>query len=129
MHSRSHELAVSLTSAAQDLEIDWRQCRSLLVHNLGQTAEKGKSFPWHQDAGYGDGPKDYLIFWAAFDDADQTNGCLWVIPGSHVEGIAEHEYQKCNEHSYAGVFLKTPHPRQNEMRPLCVQRGDLICIF
>jgi phytanoyl-CoA hydroxylase len=49
--------------------------------------ERGKAFPWHQDAGYGEGPKDYVIFWAALDDVDEENGCLWAIPGSHVDGV------------------------------------------
>lgn len=91
-------------------------------------AEIGKAFPWHQDAGYGEGPKGYIIFWAAFDDVDEENGCLWVIPGSHTEGIREHEYRKMDESSYAGVFLKDHPPLLNEMQPIRVQRGDIVCM-
>jgi phytanoyl-CoA hydroxylase len=89
---------------------------------------RGRSFPWHQDAGYGEGPKDYLIFWAAFDDVDEDNGCLWAIPESHRDGIMEHEYRKINDFDYAGVFLKNPHPREKEMISLPVKKGDIVCM-
>ena len=28
--------------------------------------------------------------WLALDDADEENGCMWVIPGSHRAGAVEH---------------------------------------
>lgn len=40
--------------------------------------------PWHQDSGYGrlEPPTD-LTVWIALTGTDETNGCLWVLPGSH----------------------------------------------
>jgi chlorinating enzyme len=43
---------------------------------------------WHQDAYYIPTFPDTLIgVWMALERADEENGCLWVIPGSHAEPI------------------------------------------
>ncbi len=43
---------------------------------------------WHQDAYYITTYPDTLIgAWLALDRADEENGCLWVVPGSHHEPI------------------------------------------
>lgn len=43
---------------------------------------------WHQDAYYIPTFPDTLIgAWLALERADEENGCLWVIPGSHAEPI------------------------------------------
>ena len=41
-------------------------------------------FGWHQDNGYGElDPYTTVTTLTALDDADEENGCLWLIPGSH----------------------------------------------
>ncbi|MCL5995803.1 MAG: phytanoyl-CoA dioxygenase family protein [Chloroflexi bacterium] len=43
---------------------------------------------WHQDSYYITTFPDVMIgVWMALDRADEENGCLWVIPGSHAEPI------------------------------------------
>jgi hypothetical protein len=43
-----------------------------------------KPFGWHQDNGYGElDPYNTLSTVTALDNADEENGCLWIIPGSH----------------------------------------------
>ncbi len=54
----------------------------------------GLGFPWHQDKWYFNWQyKTEMTVgtWTAIDAADQDNGCLYVIPGSHKLGILEHE--------------------------------------
>jgi hypothetical protein len=47
--------------------------------------------PWHQDNGYTPlEPEEYLTCWLALDDADESNGCLCVLPGSHRSGTMRH---------------------------------------
>jgi len=47
--------------------------------------------PWHQDNGYTPlVPEEYLTCWVALDDADESNGCLWLMPGSHRSGTRRH---------------------------------------
>ena len=46
-----------------------------------------KAFPWHQDNGYGElDPYNAVSTLTALDDANEDNGCLWLIPGSHLQG-------------------------------------------
>ena len=48
-------------------------------------------FPWHQDNGYTYvEPQQYLTCWIALTDADESNGCPWVVPGAHRHGTLRH---------------------------------------
>jgi phytanoyl-CoA hydroxylase len=54
--------------------------------------EKGSPFPMHQDAPYF--PHERHSMMAAivhFDDAPLEKGCLRVVPGSHKQGILQHD--------------------------------------
>ena len=55
-------------------------------------AASGKTeFPWHQDNGYvAIEPATNVTIWVALDDVDIRNGCVWVMPRSHVHGLLEH---------------------------------------
>lgn len=47
---------------------------------------------WHQDSAYyGLDPHEEVTAWVALTDATRDNGCLRVIPGSHLEADREHE--------------------------------------
>jgi phytanoyl-CoA hydroxylase len=47
---------------------------------------------WHQDNAYFRLiPNEIVGFWAACDDTDVANGCMHVLPGSHRDGIREHD--------------------------------------
>lgn len=53
--------------------------------------EYPKPFPWHQDNCYTYiEPQQYLTCWIPLTDADQKNGCPWVIPGGHLRGTLKH---------------------------------------
>lgn len=50
-----------------------------------------KFVAWHQDVTYwGLEPALAVTAWYAVDDADAENGCMRVIPGTHLGGIREH---------------------------------------
>ena len=54
----------------------------------------GLGFPWHQDKFYFRtrfNTETTVGTWTAIDAADQANGCLYVIPGSHKWDIFEHD--------------------------------------
>ncbi|MGJ3242370.1 MAG: phytanoyl-CoA dioxygenase family protein [Opitutales bacterium] len=56
-------------------------------------ADTGKSeFPWHQDNGYAGelDPPTNVTVWVALDDVDEQNGCVWVMPKSHLNGVLDH---------------------------------------
>lgn len=47
---------------------------------------------WHQDAAYyGLDPQEEVTCWLGLTDADEENGCMRVMPGSHLDADAEHE--------------------------------------
>ncbi len=51
-----------------------------------------RDFPWHQDNGYTYiEPQAYLTCWVALTDADEENGCPWVVPGKHLGGTLAHD--------------------------------------
>ncbi|GDY14678.1 hypothetical protein LBMAG53_35560 [Planctomycetota bacterium] len=54
-------------------------------------ANGGAAKPWHQDAAYWQAydPRQITV-WIAIHDADQGNGCVWAIPGSHRLGLVPH---------------------------------------
>lgn len=63
-----------------------------------------KPFGWHQDNGYGElDPYNALSALTALDDADTSNGCLWIIPGSHREGQIEVRSKMTPEQKKAGA--------------------------
>ncbi|XP_062578491.1 phytanoyl-CoA dioxygenase, peroxisomal-like [Saccostrea cucullata] len=46
---------------------------------------------WHQDMKYWGIEGRVVTAWLAVDDADVENGCMIVIPGTHQNGLVEHE--------------------------------------
>lgn len=54
---------------------------------------KGRGFGWHQDSGYTQTqPLAYITCWTAISRTFIDNGCIWVVPGSHKQGLVEHQY-------------------------------------
>ena len=55
-------------------------------------AASGKSeFPWHQDNSYINiAPATNVTIWVALDDVDEENGCVWVMPRTHLDGLLDH---------------------------------------
>lgn len=77
---------VDLTTAflGPDVDLYWNQA----VYKSGGGT---KQFPWHQDDGYAAvNPSPYLTIWLAVNDVTVENGCVWVLPGSHKNGLVEH---------------------------------------
>ncbi len=47
---------------------------------------------WHQDAAYyGLDPQEEVTCWLGLTDADMENGCMRVMPGSHLAADADHD--------------------------------------
>jgi ectoine hydroxylase-related dioxygenase (phytanoyl-CoA dioxygenase family) len=57
----------------------------------GAAALPAGNVGWHQDLNYWQcaAPPDLLTAWVAFDDVNEENGCMQVIPGSHQWGLVE----------------------------------------
>jgi hypothetical protein len=65
-------------------------------HFICKDPVTGRATPWHEDSAYWLGRLDrydkIVTVWLALDDVDRANGCMQVIPGSHLEGgFSEYE--------------------------------------
>ncbi len=56
---------------------------------------------WHQDEAFYLDPEDSrtasqtrMTVWVPLRDADERNGCLWVVPGSHRLGLEDYTWQE-----------------------------------
>jgi len=62
-------------------------------HFISKEPNVGRATPWHEDSAYWKGRLDRMdqivTVWLALDRTDKENGCLRVIPGSHVGGDSE----------------------------------------
>lgn len=55
----------------------------------------GSFVPWHQDATYfGLAPFEHVTAWVALTPSTRENGCVQVLPGSHVSGQRAHRDQR-----------------------------------
>ncbi|XP_072971981.1 phytanoyl-CoA dioxygenase 1 [Typha angustifolia] len=70
-------------------------------------------------------PTSCTGLWLALEDATITNGCLWVIPGSHKNGLKRRFIRDGN-----GVYFDLPSPSydQKEFVALEVKSGSLVII-
>lgn len=87
----------------------------------GQPSTLLKETGWHQDRGVAREVADeseMLTVWIAITDATLENGCLKVVPYSHLEGLAVHcmlDHLRIPDELLAG-----------EPRPLPIKAGDAI---
>ena len=59
---------------------------------FAKAARSDKFVSWHQDSAYyGLTPNDSVTVWLAFTPSNKENGCLRVLPGSHLGEDFEHD--------------------------------------
>lgn len=72
---------------------------------LYKPAFHGGEVYWHQDNAYWQCiPPNLVSIWIALDDADEENGCMNVIPGSHLEGLTSHGRAKSEKGELAALL-------------------------
>ena len=71
------------------------------THFICKPKGNGKRVPWHEDSAYWRGqiePMNVCTVWLALDSSTKENGCMMVIPRSHIEAQAGFsDYQDINE--------------------------------
>ncbi len=78
-----------------------------------------EDFPWHQDNGYTfTEPQQYLTCWVALSDANEANGCPWVLPGAHRRGTYAHRWTDL------GFACTQGHPEERVCAP--VNKGGVV---
>jgi Phytanoyl-CoA dioxygenase (PhyH) len=61
------------------------------THFICKPKGNGKRVPWHEDSAYWAGqiiPMEVCTLWLAIDSSTRANGCMMVIPRTHIEGRA-----------------------------------------
>ncbi|MFD0960929.1 phytanoyl-CoA dioxygenase family protein [Paenibacillus chungangensis] len=80
--------------------------------------------PWHQDYPYWKGSHKYSV-WIALDDADADNGCLRVVPGSHLYGDINHQGDASDGLGF-GNRLREQDIDPDQIVDLKASKGDAI---
>jgi ectoine hydroxylase-related dioxygenase (phytanoyl-CoA dioxygenase family) len=78
--------AISRSLLGEDLEIDFDMFINKAPHSDAPT-------PWHQDCAYWIEMPDKraVSAWMPLDEAFPDNGCMWYVPGSHLEPMRKHD--------------------------------------
>ena len=87
---------------------------------------KTKDFvSWHQDARYiGFEPHNWVTAWLAVSDANEENGCMRMIPGSHLNPLNEH-IDTFDKNNILTRGQKVPGIRLNSGTPVILKAGQL----
>lgn len=82
---------------------------------------------WHQDASFFEtSPQTVTTFWFALEDADRSNGCLWVQPGGHRTPLRERFVVRDGKAAMEHLD-DTPWPSPDEGAvPVEVRSGTLV---
>lgn len=82
----------------------------------------------HQDATFlYTEPSTVLGLWFALEDATIENGCLWAIPGGHLEGLRSRFVR--DENDAVRTIMLNPKPFENDrLVPLEAPKGTLIAL-
>ena len=80
---------------------------------------------WHQDTYYGPlEPKISATVWLAFEDADEENGAMKVIPGSHTAGLLRHS-RSSDTDSVLTLECEGGQFREDEAVSLVLKAGQI----
>lgn len=87
----------------------------------------GDEVPPHQDASFlYTEPNSVIGLWVALEDADEENGCLWVLAGGH-RGPLKNRFLRSGQKLYFGCEKRVNWPRKN-FRPIVAKAGDLVIL-
>ncbi len=86
----------------------------------------GGEVRWHQDATFFEtDPISVTTFWFALEDADLSNGCLWVEPGGH-KGPLRERFVREGDATHIETLDTTPWPSDGAAVPVEVKAGTLV---
>jgi phytanoyl-CoA hydroxylase len=86
----------------------------------------GGEVRWHQDATFfATDPITVTTFWFALEDADRSNGCLWVEPGGH-RGPLRERFVRDGADTRMEQLDATPWPTEATAVSVEVKSGTLV---
>ncbi len=98
----------------------------IMSHLIVKRPHDGLPVAWHQDNTYWHSVKgtDIATVWLAIDDADQSNGCMEVIPRSH-DGYPEMEKVSTGTDDLLGLTVEVTPEMEAASVPLEMKAGSL----
>ncbi|MDH2443214.1 phytanoyl-CoA dioxygenase family protein [Amnibacterium sp. CER49] len=83
----------------------------------------GSPYPWHQDWSccWRANTDELVTCFIYLDDADESNGCLQVVPGSHI-GKPIHPFRQGSHFEVDPAYVP-----QDRVVPVPLKAGDMIC--
>lgn len=110
-------------AVAAPLTVDPLLYQSMYIFKQPQI---GGEVNWHQDESFFQtDPPSVVTFWFALENADRTNGCLWVQPGGHRTPLRE-RFVVCDGQASLEKIDSTPWPDADSIVPLEVELGALV---
>jgi phytanoyl-CoA hydroxylase len=86
----------------------------------------GGEVHWHQDASFFETtPNTVTTYWFALEDADKSNGCLWVQPGGHRTPLRERFVVRDGAATLEKIDA-TPWPTLDQAQAVEVKAGALV---
>ena len=87
---------------------------------------KEKGFvSFHQDAKYiGLEPNNWVTVWVAITDANENNGCMRMLPGSHKDSLKHHE-QKFDENNLLTRGQTIENVSLDNTDPVILKAGEM----
>ena len=110
MPYHANALAIARHLLGEDLEMDF----DMLINKAPYT---NTPTPWHQDAAYWVALPDTraVSCWLALDQATIDNGCMWYVPGSHLQALRPHRFAgkaggalQCDASESEGIAIEIP---------------------
>lgn len=97
----------------------------LLSDQLFMKPPGGMEKTYHQDSPYFPiEPMELVSSWVALDDVTIDNGCMWVVPGSHLNGPKDHS-EKWMVGDRADMRVPDHEINKKEELPILLKSGDV----
>ena len=114
-------------------EAGQRDPRALQSMVIFKHPRVGGPVVWHQDSSFlHSDPPSVLGFWFALEDATRQNGCLFVLPGQHKQGLKERlRRHPASQGGDAGTVmepLQAVNWNRDAALPLEARRGTLVLL-
>lgn len=129
--SSVHELSVHprlLTLSRRLMQTDMVMVPPYKPVRVDWAPRKRALLPWHQDYPYAQDSPDGVVYWIPLMDVDETNGCLRVIPGSHLGGVRPVRMRVSAEHDIKGLELAEPAHDEGGSIPLPMKAGEALVL-
>jgi len=95
-------------------------------HFISKEPNVGKATPWHEDSGYWAGRFDQfsdgiVTIWLALDESNLENGCMQLIPGTHLRDDFVYEPCSTDENIFMSQIVNID---ENEAAACELKRGE-----